>query len=768
MIEETGVGIKNPLWFVGVVENRNDPRKEGRVQVRAFSVHGTNAQVPTESLPWAVCISGSYDPNYPIPPLNAWVFGFFIDGRDAQQPMILGLIPTQMTGLIDPVANGWGVIPTENVNLNSQGSRAIDYGQPSNSRKARGEDIQNTDILFQEVNRLSADFSSIEEGLTINEPVPGYNAVYPYNRVIETAGGHSIELDDSPGGERIRIWHSKGAFVEMHQSGAMVIKASNDLWLGAEGNICIVSKTQQYIKVEGDAVMSVDGNMALEVNGDMRHTVGGNYELSVGGQLNLNGSEEIQARGAKVRIEANVEGVNIKAAKNVSMQSGEAFNIKSGIGINQQAVGDINVKSENLYIQGVASFNLKAENILQEATADINVKGVNLFVESTGTFNLKSASNINAESAESINIKSGVGIFQEAAGDINIKGANLFAQSSGTFNLKSSAMFLEATGTSNIKASHVKIGGGTKVSINSAVVAIDDIIQLASSNSAPPVPASDAIAADAAEAATPAEEALPTPPTESTELPEPVAKSSGNGNGSGSYSAGYKGSSMAGTGGYMSNDDTDSGSPMSASSVFEGPSDFIKGDYADLESALRAQGFTENEILAALAIVGGESRGNFAAVETGYSTTSNDRIRSIFSKTRSLTDAELNNIKSSDVSFFNYIYGGSFGNSATNNDGYDYRGRTFIQLTFKANYQRYASITGLDIVNNPALLNTDRGAAASVTAAYLKDRVKRTGDPVSDIRTAVAGTSTGKGYTMNIAADRARYKALVESRGTMV
>ncbi len=498
MIEETGVGIKNPLWFVGVVENRNDPRKEGRVQVRAFSIHGTNAQIPTDNLPWAICISGNYDPNYPIPPLNAWVFGFFIDGRDAQQPMILGLIPTQMTGLIDPEVNGWGVIPTENVNLDSQGSRAIDYGQPSNSRKARGEDIQNTDILFQEVNRLSADFSSIEEGLKIDEPVPGYNAVYPYNRVIETAGGHSIELDDSPGGERIRIWHSKGSFVEMHQSGAMVIKAANDLWLGAEGNICIVSKTQQYIKVEGDAVMSVDGNMAFEVNGDMRHTVGGNYELSVGGQLNLNASEEIQARGAKLRLEANVEGVNIKAGKNISMQSGEAFNIKSGIGINQQAVGDINIKGDNLFVQGAGDTHIKSEQVFVEAAAALHIKGEDLFIQGTGDTNIKSAQ-----------------------------------------------VFLDASGNMNIKGAYTKIGNG-QISLKGTSVAIDELIYLANGQS---------VTAPGGTAATAAEEASPTPPTEGTELPEPVAKSAGNGNGSGSYSAGYKGTSMGGTGGYMSNDD---------------------------------------------------------------------------------------------------------------------------------------------------------------------------------------------------------------------
>ena len=374
MFEETGIGIKSPLWFVGVVENRNDPRKEGRVQVRAFGTHGTNKQVPTDRLPWALCISGSYDPNYPIPPLNSWVFGFFLDGRDAQQPMIIGLIPTQMTGLIDPETNGWGVIPTQNVDLDSQGARATDFGQPQNSRKARGEEIQNTSVLLQEVNRVEADFSTAVEGLAVQEPAPAYNTQYPYNRVIETAAGHSIELDDSPGGKRITIFHNTGSFIEIDNSGIMNVKATGDLYLSSMKNIIIIAEGRQMVKVKGDAVFSVDGNMIHEVSGDMQQIVRGNYQLSVAGQLNLNAGEEIQARAAKVRIESNVEGINLKSAKKINIQSGQVINIKSGQGIFQEAVDGINIKGDNIFIQGTDDINIKSDNVYLEGTSIAGIK----------------------------------------------------------------------------------------------------------------------------------------------------------------------------------------------------------------------------------------------------------------------------------------------------------------------------------------------------------------------------------------------------------
>jgi hypothetical protein len=558
MIEETGVGIKNPLWFVGVVENRDDPRKEGRVQVRAFGVHGTNAQVRTELLPWAICISGNYDPNYPIPPLNSWVFGFFLDGRDAQQPMILGLIPTQMTALVEPEVNGWGVIPTENVNLHSQGSRAIDFGQPMNSRKARGEDLDKTDILLQEVNRVKVDFSSLEDGFKLEEPSPGNQSIYPFNRVTETAGGHSIELDDSPGAERVRVGHANGSYIEMHQTGAVVVKSAGDMWIVAESNINMISQGRNLIKVQGDAVVSVEGNMTHEVNGDMTQIVRGNYELSVAGQLNLNGSEEIQARAGKIRIESNVEGINLKSSKKINIQSGEVINIKSGQGI------------------------------FQEAAEDINIKGDNLFVQSAGEFN----------------IKSGADMFQESASNINIKGgSNLFIQGTGNTNIKSSQVFLDASGNMNIRAAYTKIGNG-QISLNGTTVAIDDIVYLASG---------EAVNAPAGSDASSSTDAITASPAEGSDMPEPSAKSVGNGNGTSSTGSGggglsgggYKNPSSGGSGGYVSQDDNPGGNLSVSSS-----NPTTSGDKLIEAIGGNIAGLTESQTLAYLNGLGQRESGN--------------------------------------------------------------------------------------------------------------------------------------------------------------
>ena len=41
-------------WFIGVVEDRADPEKAGRVRVRCLGYHSAKKEnIPTEDLPWA-------------------------------------------------------------------------------------------------------------------------------------------------------------------------------------------------------------------------------------------------------------------------------------------------------------------------------------------------------------------------------------------------------------------------------------------------------------------------------------------------------------------------------------------------------------------------------------------------------------------------------------------------------------------------------------------------------------------------------------------
>ena len=74
----------------------------------------------------------------------------------------------------------------------------------------------------------------------------------------------------------------------------------------------------------------------------------------------------------------------------------------------------------------------------------------------------------------------------------------------------------------------------------------------------------------------------------------------------------------------------------------------------------------------------------------------------------------------------NFIYGNRLGNSGQDtDDGYTYRGRGLNQLTGKGSYKTMGEKLGVDLVNNPELLNTNPDIQAHSAVRFLYDRIAK-------------------------------------------
>lgn len=91
-------------------------------------------------------------------------------------------------------------------------------------------------------------------------------------------------------------------------------------------------------------------------------------------------------------------------------------------------------------------------------------------------------------------------------------------------------------------------------------------------------------------------------------------------------------------------------------------------------------------------------------------------------------------------------YGGRYGNGPPGSgDGWLYRGRGLIQLTFKANYERFAKSIQVPLATLPGLLETRAGAAESAAAFWEQagcNPVADRGD-ITQVRALVNGGSIG-------------------------
>lgn len=151
---------------------------------------------------------------------------------------------------------------------------------------------------------------------------------------------------------------------------------------------------------------------------------------------------------------------------------------------------------------------------------------------------------------------------------------------------------------------------------------------------------------------------------------------------------------------------------------------------AQMVAALNEFGITDQRAQAnVVGMVSGES-GFRLVSEQSYRNTSVARIRSVLeSRAKYYSDSELESLKQDDEAFFNAMYGEEQANRRRaagaserlirggDLGGYRYRGRGYIQLTGRHNYQRIGDLVGLDLLNNPDLVNDPR-YAARIAAAY--------------------------------------------------
>jgi len=129
------------IWWIGVVEDRMDPEKAGRVRVRIYGYHTDDKTLlPTNDLPWSVpiqpitsaAISGIG--SSPLGPVEGtWVIGFFLDGNDMQQPAIFGTIATKVAPKVFTQTEEKPQVKNNNDGIlrDSQGDPVVDSsGQP--------------------------------------------------------------------------------------------------------------------------------------------------------------------------------------------------------------------------------------------------------------------------------------------------------------------------------------------------------------------------------------------------------------------------------------------------------------------------------------------------------------------------------------------------------------------------------------------------------------------------------------------------------------
>ena len=200
-------------------------------------------------------------------------------------------------------------------------------------------------------------------------PSAMYQARYPYNHVHQSESGHIIEIDDTPGAERLHRYHRAGTFEEIGSLGQRVTKVMNEdqtfkmmnsyekvfgsSLINIDGELDIVSERGYY---HSTGTFSVDSTSSIRMKGlgqGLFPASGGVTIDSGGGPLILRGQSlvhDFKDAGQTQKIRGNLvnkiggkfstraSGINLGSRGSTSVSAGGSYNVVTSDNINEASM----------------------------------------------------------------------------------------------------------------------------------------------------------------------------------------------------------------------------------------------------------------------------------------------------------------------------------------------------------------------------------------------------------------------------------------------
>lgn len=214
--------------------------------------------------------------------------------------------------------------------------------EPDTNRLARHEFIEKTVVLAKEAAVLKS-IKTAQDKTWTQSPVP-YNADYPFNHVYETEAGHLLEFDNTPGAERIHLFHKSGTYSEIDHNGTQVNRIIGDGFDIFERNGHVYIGGNAFVTIKGDSNVLIENALNLDVKGVTNIRVYNDANIQVAGNCKMNVTENFDIKAKKITMEAT-EKINIKSGTTTHIESATAMHIKAGSSGSISSSSSMNIRS---------------------------------------------------------------------------------------------------------------------------------------------------------------------------------------------------------------------------------------------------------------------------------------------------------------------------------------------------------------------------------------------------------------------------------------
>ena len=330
-----------------------------------------------------------------------------------------------------------------------------------------------------------------------NEPDPEamYGARYPYNHVTQSESGHLIEMDDTPGKERLHWYHRAGTFTEIGALGHRITKVVSEDFkinlmndyhrvVGSKyenivGKLDVVSGKYFHkcksgvfkVEAQGDIIFdNPTADFTVKSKGIILDASGGAIVIK-GRSISIEKSTGASTENTKGSETKKVGGKYSLRAGSMAFSSRGTTGITSGGAINLVATDNIQESCMNLVggLQGAPSRSFKAAmgDILFETVllggVDLNVGLAGLLgsisISKLGEITLKGGGGLSTMTLGLTGIEiSYLGLSTIKLGPTGVEIAGLTAKMEGTTTVEVSGLTTDIKGSVGCNISGLTVG----------------------------------------------------------------------------------------------------------------------------------------------------------------------------------------------------------------------------------------------------------------------------------------------------------------------
>jgi hypothetical protein len=426
-------GTPNFTWWFGVVEDRKDPEKLGRCKVRIIGYHTEDTGIlPSSDLPWALPMtpitsaSTSGIGSTPVGPVEGtWVVGWFLDGDEKQQPIMMGTLTGRPDknpvadkidnnkkineGQILTTSSGNPVYSGSGIPITTGSSNVLDdYGNPLYENST--EYSQEAAVTNHPNNPRNTPSGALNDpSLSKPEGFQDPNKIYP-----------KVDYDGKPDTNKLATEDKSHKYftVKTKNRKKSIKKATGGSWDEPTSAYNAKYPFNQVFETEAGHVIEYDSTpnaerihmyhnkgtyIEIDINGTMvRKVVGDNYEVcDRNGYVYVKGAYNLTVGGATKILVQNDADIEV---------DGDTTVVSHGSTL-VQAATTVQVVAKDIKLSGKSSV---------EVTSDgpVNIQGSSITLNAKdGSFAAKASKDaaIQSGSASIASIKGGLELLLDAA-----------------------------------------------------------------------------------------------------------------------------------------------------------------------------------------------------------------------------------------------------------------------------------------------------------------------------------------------------------------